>query len=197
MSAPAESPVELDFYLSDRAWEAAKTAGVIALDYHPEELQGALDFVEEESGKTLDEPLAQTGFVIMRGDFNPRRSDAHFFRAPLDSAYVGAASLATSEVPAADRLQKQDILEASGNKSILEVRPSPDRFHGNITPAIARVVLGPRPEEAQLAAGLGAWLNQVVDAFTLSDRKKQTIQDEVARRFPSAVVLRRATDPRR
>lgn len=188
------SPAELDFYLSERAFDAARAAGVVALQQDPEELQALLDYVADESGKTLDTPLASTTFVLMRGDADPRRSDPHYFQAPLAYPLVHASHLAQPGRTESDAGFKQDLVEAGA--SVLEVRPSPRRFYGSIGPDIARVVLGPRPEDAQIIAPLRAWYDQARDALFLPDGKKQRIQEEVARRFPSAVVLRRQFEPR-
>jgi hypothetical protein len=194
MAEPLNTPVELDFFLTERAMNAARDVGVVALDCDAEELQGLLDFVEDESGKTLPVPLADTSFVIMRGDFNPRQSEPHYYESPLDLRLWPAGQLAVATLEETAAITKQEIVE--GGKHVHEVRPSPNHFHGSIGHDIARVVLGPAPEDARMAAPISAWLGQIKDAFVLPDTKKQRIQDEVARRSPNAVRLRRATDPR-
>ncbi len=184
-----EAPDGPDFFTTEQGLEAMRSVGTIALDCDPENLQGMLDFVENETGRTLGGPLGQTSFVLMRGAANPLKSDRHYFESPLELPLVPSSEFGANEP---DFAAKQDLVEA--RRHIFEVRPG--LWRGGVAPYIARMVMGPRPEDQALTAGLSAWGRQIRDAFTLTDPKKNRIQEEVAQRFPSAVVLRRSIEPR-
>ena len=182
-------PEAPDFYFSLPALEAAEAAGAIALDATvegPDGLQAMLDYVEERSGKALAGRLTNTSFVIMRGDRDPRLSEGHYFQASPDYPFLPSDQLGQ---PPHEWTPKDDLT----NRNVLEIRPR--LWHGSLAPYIAIAVMGPPPEDHALNAGIGAWGRQFIDAFTLPDTKKHQIEAEVSRRFPGAVVLRRAIEP--
>jgi|GEM_PF-1994671 len=185
-------------FFTIRSFDAARSAGAIAVEHNIDVIAGLDEFLKAEGERGLPAPIEEVDFVhFWTGGHSPASWDTHYDKADMHTLYLPGTELA-QPTHGADGTTKADIVRRG--TQIVEVQTND--YTQPLAGALARALIVPKPEDAAINAGPKAWGSQtkralswrgILDAFTpgFSNSGNPKLEAEAQARFADAIVLRK------